>query len=344
MRSFLFSVARKTGPSYSYFSVPRTRNPNIVWRRTCVFACSAGMHGNERTGYLICRSPRHNELIIELIHTNETNPVSAPLTDAVIAALASLVDDSQSQTASRQPSHSEIEDQFRRAGLLDADPNRLGRPIGKAKRVRGVLHWAIEHDIEKGERLVHLLAALVRGVGGFREGSSNFVGAEAIQDLREAFASEGFHLSETGELLPAILDTLTGRELTEALKAYVRRAQRGILDAALVTGTGKDLVEAVARHVLVQRFGNYSESANFPTLLGQAFVAAGLCAMKTPNPTAQEQMDTALYDLACAVNRLRNREGTGHGRPFISNVTQVQARFAVQGMGLVAARLLDALP
>jgi hypothetical protein len=302
------------------------------------------MHGNERTGYLICRSPRHNELIIELIHTNETNPVSAPLTDAVIAALASLVDDSQSQTASRQPSHSEIEDQFRRAGLLDADPNRLGRPIGKAKRVRGVLHWAIEHDIEKGERLVHLLAALVRGVGGFREGSSNFVGAEAIQDLREAFASEGFHLSETGELLPAILDTLTGRELTEALKAYVRRAQRGILDAALVTGTGKDLVEAVARHVLVQRFGNYSESANFPTLLGQAFVAAGLCAMKTPNPTAQEQMDTALYDLACAVNRLRNREGTGHGRPFISNVTQVQARFAVQGMGLVAARLLDALP
>ena len=68
---------------------------------------------------------------------NQTKPASAPLTDAVIAALARLVDDSQSPTGSRQPSHSEIEDQFRRADLIQADPNQAGRPIGKAKRVRG---------------------------------------------------------------------------------------------------------------------------------------------------------------------------------------------------------------
>jgi abortive infection Abi-like protein len=276
--------------------------------------------------------------------TNQAKQASAPLTDTVIAALARLVDDSQSPTGSRQPSHSEIEDQFRRADLMQADPvNQTGRPIGKAKRTRGVLHWAIENDIEKGERFVYLLVALVRGVGGFREGSSNFVGADAIQDLREAFSSEGFNLAETGELLPVVLDTLSGIALTDALKAYVRRARRGVLDAALVTGTGKDLVEAVAAHVLVQRFGNYSESANFPTLLGQAFVAAGLCAMKKASPTAQEQMDLALYELACAVNRLRNRDGTGHGRPFLATVTQAQARTAVQSMGLVAARLMDAL-
>jgi hypothetical protein len=265
------------------------------------------------------------------------------LTDAIIAALASLVDDSQSPTGSRQPSHSEIEDQFRRSGLMQADPNQLGRPIGKAKRVRGVLHWAIEHDIEKGERLVYLLVALVRGVGGFREGNGNFVGSDAIQDLRDAFASEGFNLSETGELLPVVLDTLSGQVLTEALHAYVRRARRGILDAALVTGTGKDLVEAVAAHVLVRRFGAYSHGDNFPTLVGQAFVALGLCAVKKSSLTAQEQLDLALYDLACAVNRLRNREGTGHGRPFLATVTPAQARTAVQSMGLVAARLLDAL-
>jgi len=275
--------------------------------------------------------------------TNQPKPASAPLTDAVIAALARLMDDSQSPTGSRQPSHSEIEAQFRRADLIQADPSQAGRPIGKAKRIRGVLHWAIENDIERGERLVYLLVALVRGVGGFREGSSNFAGTDAIQDLREAFASEGFNLAESGELLPTVLDTLTGHELTGALKAYVRRARRGVLDAALVTGTGKDLVEAVAAHVLVQRFGNYSETAHFPTLLGQAFVAAELCAVRKSSPTPQEQMDLALYELACAVNRLRNREGTGHGRPFVSTVTQAQARTAVQSMGLVAARLLDAL-
>ena len=215
--------------------------------------------------------------------------------------------------------------------------------MGKAKRVRGVLQWAIEHDVEKGERLVHLIVALVRGVGGFREGSPNFVGAESIQDLREAFESEGYQLSETGELLPVVLDTLQGIALTDALRAYVRRARRGVLDAALITGTGKDLVEAVAAHVLVQRFGNYSHNDNFPTLLGQAFVAVGLCAVKKNGLTPEEQMDLALYDLACAVNRLRNRQGTGHGRPFLPTVTPAQSRSAVQSMGLVAARLLDAL-
>lgn len=268
---------------------------------------------------------------------------SAPLTDAVIAALARLVDDSQSPSGSRQPTHSEIEEQFRRADLIQADPSQAGRPVGKAKRIRGVLHWAIENQIEKGEKLVYLLVALIRGVGGFREASINFAGTEAIQDLREALASEGFNLAETGELLPVVLESLAGEELTDALKAYVRRARRGVLDAALVTGTGKDLVEAVAAHVLVRQFGTYSEAANFPTLLGQAFVAAGLCAIRKPDPTPQEQMDLALYDLACAVNRLRNRQGTGHGRPFLTTVTPAQSRAAVQSMGLVAARLLDAV-
>lgn len=266
---------------------------------------------------------------------------SAPLTDAVIAALARLVDDSQS---TRQPSHSEIGDQFQRAELAHRDPNLTGPPIGKAKRVRGVLHWAIENDPERGERLVYLLVALVRGVGGFREGSSNFVGVDAIQDLREAFVSEGFNLTESGELLPAILETLTGPGLTSALKGYVRRAQRGSLDAALVTGTGKDLVEATAAHVLVTRFGNYPEKADFPTLVGQAFAVAGLWAVKKSNLTEQEQFDLALYELACAVNRLRNRQGAGHGRPFLPTITDEQAHAAVQGMGIVAGRLLSTLP
>ena len=266
---------------------------------------------------------------------------TAPLTDAVIAALSKLVDDAQA--VKRQPSHSEIQEQFQRAGLLHADPGQDPRPVGKAKRVRAVLQWAIENEVEKGERLVYLLITVVRGVGGFRESSLNFAGAESIQDLRDALGSEGFNLTETGEVLPVVLDTLSGRALTDALKAYVRRARRGVLDAALITGTSKDLVEAVAAHVLVQRFGTYSTSDNFPTLLGQAFVAVGLCAVKKQQHTPQEQMDLALYDLACAVNRLRNRHGTGHGRPFDPSVTPSQARAAMQAMGLVAARLLDAL-
>jgi hypothetical protein len=80
--------------------------------------------------------------------TSPASQPTAPLTDAVAAALAKLVDDAQS--TKRQPSHSEIQDQLLRAGLLHADPGQDPRPVGKAKRVRAVLQWAIENDIEKG--------------------------------------------------------------------------------------------------------------------------------------------------------------------------------------------------
>lgn len=73
---------------------------------------------------------------------------------------------------------------------MHVDPGQDSRPVGKAKRVRAVLQWAIENDIDKGQRLVYLVITLVRGVGGFRESSPNFVGAESIQDLRDALASE----------------------------------------------------------------------------------------------------------------------------------------------------------
>jgi hypothetical protein len=55
-------------------------------------------------------------------------------------------------------------------------------------------------------------------------------------------------------------------KLTQALESYVRRAQRGSEDAAMLTGSGKDLLEAAAAHVLVE----------ITTLLGQALISLGL--------------------------------------------------------------------
>jgi hypothetical protein len=273
----------------------------------------------------------------------DTKTNSAPINDSVIAALSRLVDDSQSPTGSRHPTHSHIEEQIKRAGLSVADPSNGGKPVGKAKRVRAVLHWALENNVEAGEKFVFLMVNMVRGVGGFRTDSPNYVGLDAVKDLQETFRSEGFKLDESGELLPVVLESLAGKDLTNALKAYVRRAQKGVTDAALVTGTGKDLVEAVAGHVIFQKYGSYSQITNFPTLLGQAFAAIGLCAIPKNNPSPQEQLDLAYYSLACAVNRLRNKQGTGHGHPFDSTISPAQARAAVQSMGLVAERLLESL-
>jgi hypothetical protein len=133
----------------------------------------------------------------------------APVNDAIVAALARMIDDSQSET--REPSHSDIEFQIHRSDLTHADPKSQGQVVGKAKRVRAVLFWGIENAPEKAESFVAATIALVRGKGGFRPGSPNFVGEEAILCLREAFRSEGFTLSSDGDLHPRRLIAFRAR-------------------------------------------------------------------------------------------------------------------------------------
>ncbi len=267
---------------------------------------------------------------------------SGPLSDAVITVMARLVDDGQEEIK-RQPTHAELEHEFQRAGVTEGDPNREGKPVGKAKRVRGVLSWALEHGPEAGEGLVFLLLSMIRAKGGFRTTSPNYVGEEAVRDARAVFREEGFNLALDGSLNRLLLDNLSGQQLTSALRNYVERVKRGAEDAALVTGTGKDLVEATAKHVLVECFGQAGVTGNFPTLLGQAFVAVDLAYEWKPREDARRRVEAATYELACAVNMLRNKEGTGHGRPFLPTVTKQQARHAIKSMGIVAELLLDAL-
>jgi hypothetical protein len=272
------------------------------------------------------------------------NSNKAPLNDAIMIAVARLVEDAQSGTG--EPSHSDIEFQINRAGLGPGDPKNQGQTVGKAKRVRAVLYWGLENLPDKAESFVAALIALVRGKGGFRTGSPNFIGEEAILDAREAFRSEGYTLSEDGDLFPSTLDSLSGVTMTTALEAYVRRAQRGSEDGALLVGTGKDLLEATATHVITEKFGYYSQQANFPTLLGQAFTGLGLATPQTPahpGESPQRRMERSLYESGCAVNALRNKSGTGHGRPFLPALSDDEARAAVQLMGIIAGLLLRAL-
>jgi len=269
--------------------------------------------------------------------------MAAPLTDSIVFAMARLVNDAQTET--REPSHSDLDFQINRAGLTGGDPKAQGQLVGKAKRVRSALSWALENDADGGEKFVESLLAYLRSCGGFRPGSPNYVGAEAIADAVTAFASEGFVLAENGELQPQLLDNLSGAALSDALYSYVKRAKRGAEDAALLTGTGKDLLEATAAHILVERNGGYPTSANFEGLLGMAFVAMGLATPShppQPGEPPQCRAERAMFGLACAVNTMRNRLGTGHGRPWLPSVTHIEARAAVQFMGTIAEWMLHA--
>ena len=270
--------------------------------------------------------------------------IRAPLSDAIVIAVARLVDDAQAEK-SREPTHSDLEFQFSRAQLTQADPKSQGQAVGKAKRVRAVLSWALENAQDEGEVVAAAVISLIRAKGGFRESSPNYVGKDAVRDAIDAFRMEGCSLAEDGELQSTALDTLSGEDMTVALEAYVRRARRGSQDAALLVGTGKDLLEATAAHVIQSRFGSYPTQANFPTLLGQAFTVLGLATPQLPmaaKEPPQRRLERALYEAGCAVNALRNKEGAGHGRPWAAAVSDAEARASIQLIGIVASFMLAA--
>lgn len=267
-----------------------------------------------------------------------------PVTDTVIYALARLVDDAQKER--RDPSHSDIEFQISKAGLSCADPNKDGPPVGKAKRVRAVLAWSIENKPESGELFAAGLISSVKACGGFREASPNFVGKDEISNLAEALKPVGISLSADGSLAPLALDSLSGKPLTLALEIYVERAKKGIEDAALLVGTSKDLMEAVAAHVLQELWGQYPTSANFPTVLGQAFTALGLATTADKEQNGEHprrNMERKMYELACSINRLRNKQGTGHGRPWLPDIGTDEAKASIEFIGAISERMLTEL-
>ena len=155
-----------------------------------------------------------------------------------------------------------------------------------------------------------------------------------------------------GALRPLVLDNLSGSELTDALKSYVRRANMNPDAAALQVGNGKELDETAARHVLDQMVGGYAPSTNFPLTLARAFITLGLSpadptTAKTPDADPHRAVQQCLYQLGCAVNRLRNEVGTGHGHPSRSiktrPLTPAEARLVARATALVAGMLLDSM-
>lgn len=266
-----------------------------------------------------------------------------PLNDEILIAISRMVDDSQVEK--REPSHSQIEDQFRRSGLLGADPHQKDqKPIGKAKRVREVLSWAIENNLEAGEKLVYFLLTLVKGLGGFRDTCPNFIGKETITNLQSVFKDQGYTLSIDGTISQVILEDLSGIEAITALQSYALRAKKGVEDAALLSGTSKDLMEAVAKYIIQAKRGFYPTQGDFPTLLGQAFMELGLATSfsnKTPNEPIQCRVERAIFELACSINSLRNKQGTGHGRPNLSTIKPEEGILVIESIGIISEFMLS---
>jgi len=207
------------------------------------------------------------------------------------------------------PSHEELTRLIGRVGLSHVDPRTThpGEQVGKMRRVREVLSHAIDNDARAGDRLIKSIVGAVRSYGAFRAESPGYAGPDQIDATRAAFRSQGYELDPAGELHPTVLDNLDGADLTRALQNYVRRAQRGSTDEALLIGTDKDLMEAVARHLLVSMVGSYPAHGRFDATLWQTYEVAGLNppdldAIKTLDSDPNRAIEQACWLLAVAVN------------------------------------------
>ncbi len=261
------------------------------------------------------------------------------------AELASVID--QLVDANRPPTHDELSRLFDRVGVSTADPASGGITTGKVKRVRAVASWCLTKDPEAGGKLLQGLVDAVRAEGGFSAETDQFVGEEVLANLRRGLHSVGYTIDEDGTLAPLLLENVPELERDATLAQYATRIRRGSTDSPLVTGSGKDLLEATARHILVKTGGTYDERVGLPATLMQAYTTLGLTPppgqlltgqVLDPNPAAQ--LEQAVFLLAVAVNRLRNAQGTGHGRPYPSTVTDRQAELATQAIALAAELLL----
>jgi len=123
-----------------------------------------------------------------------------PLTEAIVHAVAKLLDDSSSEDALREPSHQDIDFIVQASGLGPHDPRH---EVGsRAQRIRALLGATLATDAELGAKFVEGLLAMLRACGAFRPDSRNFSGRLAIEQARAVFASVGFELGSDGSLTP----------------------------------------------------------------------------------------------------------------------------------------------
>ena len=247
------------------------------------------------------------------------------------------------------PSHDQLTHVFVATGLVKGDPKQnvgIGATPSKMKRVREVFDHASEHDPAAGLRLAERIVSLLRAKGCFQPASGQYAGPEKITAAQRAFERIGYNLDNEGVLSATVIDQLSGKQLTRALMGYVRRINVAGADAELKLGSSKDLVEAVARHVLTERAGGYTQYRDFPSTLAGAFALLGMATAKhgaPRDPDPVKAIEQGLFLLALDVNRFRNSSGTGHGRPVPAGLASRDADMAARTSAAIAKTMLDRL-
>jgi len=267
---------------------------------------------------------------------------NAPLSEEIAVALSRFF------LQGAGPSHSQLDEIFRRCRAARFDPARDGaQTVGKERRVRAVLSESAAATDVDHTRLVTDLVARLRAAGCFDSDSASYAGLPAIEGAQRAFQSAGWALSESGTIGPLVLAGLDSKRLRPAINAQLERVRNAPQDAALLIGTAKELLEATGRYALEELGQPARPNASFDELVYIARERLHILPEQVDATDEATKMIREVYDglwkIARAVNLLRDYEGTGHGRTKMASTPSYTARVIVQAVALLAQLMISTL-
>jgi hypothetical protein len=266
--------------------------------------------------------------------------LQAPVSDEVAGALARFF------FRGDGPSHSKIGSAFASAGYGDDDPYvpATGTP-NKEDRVLTVLRAARRRP-ERARQLVDGLLVALRVAGCFDPAGTNVYDRDRVRTAQRAFRPLGWVLSDDGFLSAAgAIDLTTGGR--EALDEQVERLRRATDDPGQLLGSAKDLLEAVAKFVLEEFAVPVTKNDSFDHAWHLARDRLSLLPTQVnpalPGANNIKAILQSSWTIAEQVNKLRNLQGTGHGRTLPTGVSADMALLIVREACSVAEFVLATL-
>lgn len=269
-----------------------------------------------------------------------------PVSDEIAATLGAFV------LGGHGPTHSNLTQVFERTGYGSAAPynsKSTNQQLNKVDRVRLTIQAAIKNPT-RARDLIEGLLSEYRAFGLFKTMEDMQNGKEGLERYRlakEAFMRSGWELTESGEIFPAGVSSVVKTEGRPAINEQLDRLRRGSDDPALMIGTAKEMLESTAKYVCETFSVPYRVNMSFNELWHLARERLGILPKQVDQsqPGAEELREIlqSSWSIARMTNKLRNDEGTGHGRTLTTAIGPSVAHFVVREACNVVQLVLETL-
>ena len=269
-----------------------------------------------------------------------------PVSDEIAATLGAFV------LGGHGPTHSNLTQVFERTSYGSAAPynsKSTNQYLNKVDRVRLTIQAAIKNPT-RARDLIEGLLSEYRASGLFKTMEDMQNGKEGLERYRlakEAFMRSGWELTESGEIFPAGFSSVVKTEGRPAINEQLDRLRRGSDDPALMIGTAKEMLESTAKYVCETFSVPYRVNMSFNELWHLARERLGILPKQVDQsqPGAEELREIlqSSWSIARMTNKLRNDEGTGHGRTLTTAIGPSVAHFVVREACNVVQLVLETL-